>query len=302
MLVPLRLCSSRKAPGNHPQKSPGNASFILHERGRRHHWEGAGSLSIKSFFHGQAYYDVGKGRYLVDDHSYLILNDAQPYTITIEAAKPVESLCLFFERGFVEEVHRTFTAHTCQLLDAPEPDSRGSLHFFERTYPHDDVLSPALLGLRNALARQHKDSLWLHEQMHGVAQRLLQVHGRVYEEVASLPAIRAATREELYRRLYRARDYIRASFDQPITLEDMARVACLSPNHFLRTFKQVFRQSPHQYLTAKRLEEAKRLLTQTERSVTDTCFAVGFESLGSFSSLFCRRIGLSPGSYRRQKR
>ncbi|MBA3357135.1 MAG: helix-turn-helix transcriptional regulator [Pyrinomonadaceae bacterium] len=78
--------------------------------------------------------------------------------------------------------------------------------------------------------------------------------------------------------------------------------ACLSPNHFLRTFKQAFHQTPHQYLTRIRLEHAQGLLAQTNQPVTDVCFAVGFESLGSFSWLFRQRVGLAPEAYRRAKR
>ncbi len=57
-------------------------------------------------------------------------------------------------------------------------------------------------------------------------------------------------------------------------------MACRSTNHFLRTFQQAFRQTPHQFLTTRRLERAQRLLLDTDLTVTDICFAVGFESLG----------------------
>jgi transcriptional regulator GlxA family with amidase domain len=69
-------------------------------------------------------------------------------------------------------------------------------------------------------------------------------------------------------------------------------------NHFMRTFKQALHQTPQQYLTRIRLERAQELLAQP---VTDICFAVGFESLGSFSWLFRQRIGLAPEAYRRAK-
>jgi AraC-like DNA-binding protein len=82
----------------------------------------------------------------------------------------------------------------------------------------------------------------------------------------------------------------------------MAAVACLSPNHLLRTFKQVFHQTPHQFITAVRLEEAQRLLCCTDDSITHICHAVGFTSLGSFGWLFLRRFGVSPRKYRRQNR
>jgi AraC-like DNA-binding protein len=133
-------------------------------------------------------------------------------------------------------------------------------------------------------------------------QRLLQVHYNVYREAELLPAARAATREELYRRVHRARDFAAASFDQPITLNELANVAGLSPNHLLRTFRQAFGQTPHQYLTTLRLQRAQLLLSSSDVSVTEICFSIGFESLGSFSWLFRRRFGVSPDAFRRQNR
>jgi len=200
-----------------------------------------------------------------------------------------------------EEVHRSLVAKSQNLLDEPERPRVEPVHFFERTYPHDDVLTPALLHLRAALPRRKDDRGWLMEKLHLILQRLLQVHQKTCKEVEALPSLRPATREELYRRLHRAKDYAAALFDRPLALEEMAQVACLSPNHFLRTFKQTFAQTPHQYVTQLRLERARRLLAQTERSITDICFEIGFESLGSFSWLFRRHVGISPEAYRRRK-
>jgi AraC family transcriptional regulator len=277
-------------------------SYILHERGDQFYAEGAGGLSIKSFFGGQATYSVGRGRYVVDDRAYLVLNHGQPYTINIEADVPVESFCIFFAAGLAEAVQRSLTTPAGQLLSDPAGPTAPALLFFERTYPHDELLSPTLLRIRQALTTGAAESGWLDEQLHILMQRLLQLHWDVYREVEVLPAARAATREELYRRVHRAREYAAASFDTPVTLAAMAQVAELSPNHLLRTFKQAFGQTPHQYLTSLRLEQARRLLAHTDRPVTEICFAVGFESLGAFSWLFRRRVGVAPAEYRRQSR
>ena len=115
-----------------------------------------------------------------------------------------------------------------------------------------------------------------------------------------MPAVREATRVELYRRVHVARDYMHACLHESLSLDDIAGVAALSPHHFLRTFKAVFGHTPHQYLTQKRLERAQFLLSKTDLPVTDICMDVGFESLGSFSTLFRKRIGLSPRQYRVQ--
>jgi transcriptional regulator GlxA family with amidase domain len=101
--------------------------------------------------------------------------------------------------------------------------------------------------------------------------------------------------------LQRARQLIDDCFDQPLDLEAMARAANLSPWHFLRLFRQAYDRTPHQYLQVRRLSRAQELLLRGRHSVTDVCFAVGFESLGSFSSLFHRALGYPPAVYRTRR-
>jgi AraC family transcriptional regulator len=303
MIVLLHPNAVRAQPSQPVKQEPWDfGSFILHGKALNYSWTGRGFLSIKAFFQGQAFYTVGDGYHVVNDASYLVLNHEQAYSISIESDTSVESFCLFFAPGFAEEVLHSFIRPTDHLIDEPEKNDSLPIHFFERTYPHDNLLSPTLLRLRTVLTDRRYEQGWLEEQFHEIMQQLLHVHRNVYREVETLPLVRSATREEVYRRLYRARDYAYAMFDQPITLVDMAHVACLSPNYFLRRFKQVFHQTPHQYIITRRLEQAQQLLVKTDCSVTDVCFSIGFESLGSFSRLFRQRTGSSPEAYRRQKR
>jgi AraC-like DNA-binding protein len=104
--------------------------------------------------------------------------------------------------------------------------------------------------------------------------------------------------EDLYRRLWRARRLIDSSFDSPLNLDAISSEACFSRYHFIRLFKRAFNKTPHQYLTEKRIERAKELLASSRLSVTDVCFEVGFQSLGSFSALFHKHVGSSPIIYR----
>jgi AraC family transcriptional regulator len=274
--------------------------WILHERARQYSWKGTGQLSIKTFFGGRAHYQVGYARHAVDGTSYLVLNEGQSYAIDIESREPVESFCLFFAPGFVEEVQRSLSLKPERLLDDPASAGGPRVQFFEKNYTHDRVLSPALMRLRSGYAQEESGRLM--EAWHEIAERLLRVHRLAYGESRRLQNARPATREELYRRVCRARDYADAMFAEPVTLAEMARVACLSANHLLRTFREVFRQTPHQFLRARRLEEATRLLARSELSVIEVCLAVGFESPGSFSTLFTKQFGVSPTEYRRRKR
>jgi AraC family transcriptional regulator len=278
----------------------GGSSWILHERARRHHWNGVGSLSIKSFFSGRAQYKVGCGYHAVDQSSYLVLNEGQRYEIEIDSRQPVESFCLFFAPEFASDVQRSLSTRAQRLLDDPERQSGTPVRFFEKNYAHDELLSPSIWRLRRSYAKQERGALA--EQFHGILERLLRVHELAVKETESLDNVRAATRQELFRRVCRARDYANAMFAQSVTLAELARVACMSPNHLLRTFRQLFHQTPHQFLVDRRLEEAKRLLANEELTVTDICLGVGFESLGSFSTLFRKQFGCSPSEWRALKR
>src|ERR1700741_3228418 len=97
--------------------------------------------------------------------------------------------------------------------------------------------------------------------------------------------------DELSRRLCRSRDFIAAGIDQPLRLADAAREACMSPFHYHRLFARTFGETPHEFLTRQRIDRAKELLARENLPVTEVCLAVGYESLGSFSSLFRAKIG-----------
>ena len=106
---------------------------------------------------------------------------------------------------------------------------------------------------------------------------------------------------DVHERLCRARKFIDECYDLPLDLDAISQQACLSRYHFLRLFRNTFDTTPHQYLIQRRIEKAKELLRWRELSVTDICFEVGFQSLGSFSALFRRCVGAAPVSYRKRE-
>ena len=105
---------------------------------------------------------------------------------------------------------------------------------------------------------------------------------------------------ELLRRLCLARDLLRDWEEAPRSVSAVARQAGFSCFHFIRLFKSVFGKTPHQYQAQAQIERAKHLLILTDWSVTEVCMAVGFSSLGSFSSLFLRRVGMSPSAFKQR--
>ena len=98
--------------------------------------------------------------------------------------------------------------------------------------------------------------------------------------------------------LDQARSLLDSAPEAPHRLDALSRQAGYSHYHFIRAFRQAYGLTPYQYLTGRRIDKAKSLLANTDQSVTDICFIVGFHSLGSFSSLFRRQVGESPAHYR----
>jgi AraC-like DNA-binding protein len=100
------------------------------------------------------------------------------------------------------------------------------------------------------------------------------------------------------RHLLRAKDLIDARYREPLDVPALARAAHLSPAHFSRQFRLAFGETPYQYLLTRRLERAAALLRSTDCSVAEICFAVGLQSVKSFTSSFGRAYGCSPLAYR----
>ena len=104
--------------------------------------------------------------------------------------------------------------------------------------------------------------------------------------------------EESNRRLLRARDAMDRAYAEPLDVAAVAAVACVSEAHFSRCFRATFGETPHRYLQRRRVERSMFLLRETDRSVTDISFDVGFNSLGTFSRTFREIVGETPSAYR----
>ncbi|MGO4678828.1 helix-turn-helix transcriptional regulator [Microbacterium sp. 2MCAF23] len=98
--------------------------------------------------------------------------------------------------------------------------------------------------------------------------------------------------------LRRVRDRIDRDYAQPLDVEALAAGVHMSAGHLSRQFKLVYGEPPYSYLMTRRIERAMALLRRGDVSVTEACFAVGFQSLGTFSTRFSELVGVSPSRYR----
>ena len=239
-MTPL-VCNSEAVLINPPGRALGTRNAIMSGRSVPYIVEKfPGPLSIKWMPSGWGTWQTRAGNYRVDASVYLVLNQGQEYSLTIDLDEPRETFCPFFGAGFVEHTQRSLaTADTVQL-DDPAAHTATGLHFAEQLVRCDDWVTPHLRRMHAGWREQGPE--WLAAQFYQLAEGLVCAHADQRRRIANVPAMRAATRAEIARRLHRARDFMHAHFDEALSLTTIARVACLSPHHFHRLFRTVFGQ------------------------------------------------------------
>jgi AraC-like DNA-binding protein len=252
-------------------------------------------LSVHTALRGREVYLTTQGRHGVAPGRLLILNAGQSVRTWVPGGVTTDSLSVLFSPTLTADVTRCLDLPDEQLLEDPAGDAEASgATFVEQVYPVDAVTSTLL----RTLAHDPR----CEEALHALLERMLILHRGLQPQVARVPARRASTRLEIYRRLSRARDFLDASCERPVSLDELARVACIAPHRLIRLFRDTFGETPHRYGVRSRIEHAAHLLAAGDRPVADVARAVGFESVGSFSTLFRRLRGVSPGALRRSHR
>ncbi len=273
--------------------------FIIHQQASQYQWEGDCFLSIKSFYNGAAKYKVQQREYSVNENNYLILNDCTKYKLTIDHKLPIESLCVFFSPKFVCQIVSELNSSEEKLLDFSIKKA-GGVKLFERNYLHGGAVSKILFhGRQSSIGTS--SGIEQEEFYHSLLHAILFQNDDSLKNADRLTLKKKCTREEIYRRLHYAKDFIDCNYSKNLTLKKISHVAMLSENHLLRNFSQIFKISPFQYITQLKIKEAKRLLIETDKSVTEIATSLGYSSLSNFSYYFKNTVGHSPAVMRKKK-
>lgn len=245
----------------------------------------AQTLSIKAAWGGGERYFLGEREVVVDDDHWLVLNDQRVYGSVLRSTQPMTSFALFFRPGLAQQVAAQRAQPLAAQLETPDPAPR-TLDFSEHLRCHGDSVSRRVRAMMLRARDGERSEDWLEEQALLLADELIGVAPE-----AARPAPRRSPRSELQRRLRLAADFIDSSHALPITLDDMAGVACLSRYHFVRHFRALHGITPYAYLLRKRARVARRLLEAGRGDRESVALACGFANRFALARALRRHAG-----------
>jgi AraC family transcriptional regulator len=271
--------------------------IVLLRASHDEHQEQSSPYAFKTSFNGRRFYEFGKNTVATDPQNFLLLNDGQRFSGFVDSEEEVESLSVFFALQFVLDILNNYTQPDSKLLENYHFFPDKEVHFFEKLYPLNENIRTIVSKLKISVSGAEEDALNTEQLLHELLKELLIGQQELRQYIRQLPFAKLSTKIEIYRRLVRAKDYMDSCFSENISLAAMAGIACMSEHHFLRHFKLVFGKTPHQYLTVRRLEEAKVLLKKTNYSVLKVVSMIGFECPSNFSRVFKLYTSYTPRGY-----
>jgi AraC family transcriptional regulator len=256
-------------------------------------------FSIHAVLKGNEKYSICNRDLTIFPGNFLFLNAGTHYNRMISSNSLVNSFSISFSPEFIAQFQHSITSTQESLLDEPfTTQALQDVNFMETIYPCKGDIKFNLQHLIHHFCADSDEPL-IDDYLYHFLLLFYQLH---YKEILNksvrLNVASAVTRNELIKRLCIAKYYILSNYNQPVSLDEIARQAYLSPTHLYRTFKQVFHCSPHQYLIKARLDNARYMLQDTDYLLVEIVNLVGFTCPSTFIKLFKKRYKVTPLKYR----
>jgi AraC family transcriptional regulator len=244
---------------------------------------------------------VGNRTLSAHPDSFLILNQGSRYIEKIDSIAPVNTFTITFSQPFIADFNNSYECTIDELLNNNHNEANKP-QFLEAIYPFIGDMRYNILHLKEQIDQGVSDELLLNEYLNHCLLNYYKIYKKeVLARADKLSFAKHKTRIEVLKRLSIAKDYIISNYNKTFSLEDVASAACLSVNHLLRTFKEAYGDSPHQYLTNIRLSRAKYLMRTSKCQINEIVTLVGFECPSSFIRLFKSKFQITPIAYKKNR-
>lgn len=246
--------------------------------------ESTSSFSIKYVDSGTERYRIGQDLFSVNEGQYLVINAEDEISIDFEGDEFAHGMCIYPPEELIKQAFEAKNSSLDKLLDFSETSKLipGFIHkvntskrtkagiFLDNNLP--DLTQKLALG----------EAVDLNTFFLDLVDYMVIDQINVNNKLQNHSATKSQTKEELFRRISVAKDYLTDNFKQQINLDEVANMACLSKYHFLRSFKEFYGQTPYQYLLNHKLAEA-RILRKKGFSLNETCLLTGFSDSKNLS-------------------
>jgi AraC family transcriptional regulator len=258
------------------------------------------NFSLHVNFNGNEKFVLNKKKLRLFPHTFLAINPGTLYSDIIDSGSPVQKLSISFGQGFIDDFKTSFAKK-----DSSFPDNYGN-HLPSQNLTFNETIFPLLGDLKyniehlTVLIRSNcKDELLLNEFLYHILLNYYTLYQKdmlFVEE--SLKDLQFVTRKEIYRRLSLAKEYLYSNFDQKVNIYELSKYSCMSATHLIRSFRQAYHTTPHQFLINIRLKHAEFLLKNTSYPINKIVNTVGLDSPSTFIKLFKIRHKTTPLKYR----
>ncbi|WP_103068255.1 helix-turn-helix domain-containing protein [Aquimarina sediminis] len=255
-------------------------------------------MTIKTVFNGYQNFKIDKNNKTVNKDNYLIINQGQTWNSEIDSENEVIALTIAFHPVLIKQVMYSLINSSEKLLSTPFYGHLEGFNFFENTYESDTMIKKLFTKFKKGIDYNSNDTLFFKELEFDLLKLIFQKHYKVLELATLIPAKKKAVREELLLRLGTSKDFILANLSKKLDLNEISGVAALSPYHFLRLFKAVYKKTPYQYLMEERMKRSVYLLKNSSKSINEISTESGYESHSSFSRNFKEYFGVTPILFR----
>lgn len=254
-----------------------------------------GPLSLFINISGKSTLGVDNRRIRVDDSTYLLTNQEQNYSLDIE--EQTETFNIHFGDKFVNDLYQSILRNTRDGIDYTN-DVKMPGHF-NQILPRDAKLDNIISEIYANNRDQENNRLLKDELLVDLFYNLYQTQDGIKKTISLLPGQKSSTKEETYKRICLAVDFMHSNYELDFGLEELSKISCLSKFYFIKGFKSVYQCTPYQYLLNIRLNKALQLLRTSDLSIGEISESIGFDYVSSFSRAFYRRYAYYPSSERK---
>lgn len=259
------------------------------------------NFGVKYVMEGEEIYRLKDEEYVLQPGEYLLTNHYCEGGVLIDSKSDVKGICIDVRNEVLTEVlsGQVFPDEVCNIF--AETSFFTSADFMEKKFgARQAYVGKFMLQLENTIKPDpYKKYQFSDEFYYHLCENIIKDYVPVLKQLQSINSKKISTKKEILKKVELGKKYLDSNIVKDINIADVAMECCMSEYHFFRLFRQIYGQSPYQYLKDIRLHKARNLLQNSRKSLEQVAFEVGYGDVYSLSKAYKQYFGLPPGKEKR---